>query len=143
MGFSLGAAIVLTAGAKDDSIKKIIAVSAPTCFNKIENKVWKKEAWIPTLKKCELKRWLSVRPSLINRAKTAPIDIVEKIKCPTLFIAGEKDPTVCAWHTEALFQKAVCTKKYELFKDCCHAEDLFIQDKEHFIKLCTDWLFTK
>lgn len=141
MGFSLGAALVLIAGSKFDCIDKIIAVSAPTCFSKIENKVWKKEAWIPTLQKCELKRWVSIRPSLINREKINPIDIIEKVKCPTLFLAGEKDPTVCSWHTEALYNKAKCLKKYELFENCCHAEDLFLQARERFIKICLDWLF--
>ena len=138
MGFSLGAALVLIAGSKFDCIDKIIAVSAPTCFSKIENKVWKKEAWIPTLQKCELKRWVSIRPSLINREKINPIDIIEKVKCPTLFLAGEKDPTVCSWHTEALYNKAKCPKKYELFENCCHAEDLFLQARERFIKICLD-----
>ncbi len=142
IGFSLGAAIVLIAGAKYDSlIQKIIAVSAPSCFEKIENKIWKKEAWIPTLQKFELNRWLSIRPSLIIRKKIKPIEIVESIKCPTLFLAGQKDPTVESWHTEALFKKAVCQKRYELFENCCHAEDLFIQNRKKFIEICSEWLF--
>ncbi len=143
IGFSLGAAIVLITGAKYDFIHKIIAVSAPSCFEKIENKVWKKEAWLPTLKKFELERWCSIRPALLTGKKTKPIEIVENIKCPTLFIAGEKDPTVCCWHTQTLYEKAICEKQYELFLNCSHAEDLFIQNKERFIKLCTDWLFLK
>lgn len=143
MGFSLGAALALIAGAKYDFIKKIIAVSAPVSFEKIENQVWKKEAWLPTFQKCELKRWFSIRPSIINGEKIKPIDIVDKIKCPTLFLAGEKDPTVCSWHTETLFEKAECSKKFELFQNCCHAEDLFIQDKEKFIEICSNWLFSE
>ncbi len=141
VGFSLGAAVVLIAASTNDNIKKVIAVSPPSCFEKIENQVWKKEAWIPTLKKCELKRWFSIRPSLIIGRKIKPIEIVDKIKCPTLFIAGEKDPTVCYWHTESLYNKAVCKKQYELFKNCSHAEDLFIQDREKFVRICSDWLF--
>ena len=141
VGFSLGGALVLIAGANYECVNKIIAVSAPTSFDKIENQVWKPEAWIPTLQKCELKRWFSIRPSLKICKKVKPIDIVGKVKCPTLFIAGEKDPTVCAWHTEELYKRATCSKGYELFKDCYHAEDLFIQDREKFIKICTDWLF--
>ena len=144
VGFSLGAAIVLIAGAKYlEQINKIIAVSAPSCFQKIENKMWKKEAWIPTLQKCELNRWFSIRPSLIIGEKIKPIDIVDSITCPTLFLAGEKDPTVYSWHTEALFKKAVCNKKYELFKNCCHAEDLFIQDRNKFVDICCNWLFNE
>ncbi len=143
MGFSLGAAIVLIAGAKNSNIEKIIAVSAPISFEKIENMVWKKEAWIPTLKKFEPKRWFSIRPALPIGKKIKPIEIVDSIKCPTLFIAGEKDPTVCSWHTKTLYDKAICKKRYEIFKDCCHAEDLFLQDKNKFIQLCSDWLFSK
>ena len=142
VGFSLGGAIVLIAGARYKFINKIISISPPTNFNKIENHVWKKEAWLPTLQKCELKRWISIRPSLnLTCKKINPIDIVDKITCPTLFLAGEKDPTVGNWHTEELFKKAVCKKGYELFKNGCHAEDLFIQNREKFIKLCTNWLF--
>ncbi len=142
VGFSLGGALVLIAGSKYEYIDKIIAISAPTCFEKIENKIWKKEAWLPTIQKCEPKRWLSIRPSLrICSKKIKPMDIIEYVKAPTLFIAGEKDPTVCCWHTEELYKKATCKKKYELFKNCWHAEDLFIQDKEKFTKICTDWLF--
>ena len=143
MGFSLGAAITLIAASEDESISKIIAVSAPVSFNKIENKIWKKEAWLPTFKKCELKRWLSIRPGMLYGKKIKPIDIVDNIKAPTLFIAGGKDPIVCSWHTKTLFDKATCTKNYKLFENCCHAEDLFIQDKKNFIKVCTEWLFDK
>lgn len=143
IGFSLGAAIALIAASQLEGIDKVIAVSAPVSFEKIENKMWKKEAWLTTLQKCELKRWLSIRPDIINRKKTKPIDIVEKVKCPTLFIAGENDQIVCSWHTKTLFDKAKCIKKYELFEKCYHAEDLFIQDKEKFIKICMNWLFVE
>lgn len=141
IGFSLGAAIALIAASQVEGIDKVIAISAPVSFEKIENKIWRKEAWLPTLQKFEFKRWFSIRPDLVNRRKIKPIDIVEQVKCPTLFIAGEKDPIVCYWHTKTLFDKAKCVKKYELFKSCYHAEDLFIQDKEKFIKICINWLF--
>ena len=132
MGFSLGASLSLITGAKYKEINKIIAISPATNFYKIENHFWKLEAWIPTLKKIELNRWFSIRP-----------DIVDRIECPTLFIAGEKDPTVYPWHTQELYKKAICQKKYELFKDCYHAEDLFLDRKEKFIEICLNWLFTE
>lgn len=140
MGFSLGAALVLIEASTNTQIKKVIAVSAPVCFSKIENRIWKKEAWLPTIQKCELSRWFSIRALLPFYQKINPIDIIDRIECPTLFIAGEKDPTVYNWHTETLFKKAVCQKKYELFENCCHAEDLFIQNRQKFIDLCKNWL---
>lgn len=140
MGFSLGGALVLIHGALEKDVEKIIAISAPFCFRKIQNQMWKKEAWIQTLKKFELKRFLSVRPSPIIRKKISAGDVVGKIEAPTLFIAGEFDPTVHAWHTKCLYKKAKCQKRFELFKKCYHAEDLFCQEREKFIHVCNDWL---
>lgn len=139
-GFSLGAAVSLIYAAQNDSINKVIAVSAPADFDKIENKMWKKEAWGETFKKFELDRFASIRPYPVPLKKIKPIDIIENIKAPVLFIAGEKDPTVCAWHTKALYDKAVCPKKYKEFKNGCHAEDLYLHFKEDFAALCLDWL---
>ncbi|GBF22940.1 peptidase S15 [Candidatus Gastranaerophilus sp. (ex Termes propinquus)] len=146
MGFSLGGALVLIHGAAEQNVDKIIAVSAPCDFSKIENHMWHKGAWFMTIfKKADLRQWLSIRPSLsglIAGKKVKPVDIVDKIKTPTLFVAGECDPTVHAWHTQALFDKAVCEKHFELFEKCFHAEDLFMQDKERFLKICGNWLDT-
>lgn len=143
MGFSLGAAMAVIDGAKDPRISKIIAVSPPCCFNKIENHYWKKEAWGPTFKKFELKRWISIRPSikgLLCTKKPSPIEVVANIKVPILFIAGEKDPTVYCWHTEKLYAQANEPKKLIIIKDGIHAEDLFLKDKEYFINTCKNWL---
>ncbi len=139
-GFSLGGAMVLIYASKSRFIDKVIAVSAPADFNKIENKMWKKEAWAETFKKFELNRAFSIRPYPIPLSKTKPIDIIEKIKAPTLFIAGEKDPTVYPWHTKKLYEKAVCPKKYKEYKNGYHAEDLFLYFEDDFSKLCFDWL---
>ncbi|MBQ4124203.1 alpha/beta fold hydrolase [bacterium] len=139
IGFSLGAAISIIYASKSILVDKVIAVSAPTDFELIENKMWKKEAWAETFKKFEANRFLSIRPYLIPMKKIKPIDIIEKIKVPTLFIAGEKDPTVCSWHTKKLYDKALCTKKYKSYENGCHAEDLFLHFPEDFSKLCLDW----
>lgn len=143
MGFSLGGALVLIHGALEKDVDKIIAVSAPHSFIKIENHMWKKEAWWHSFKKFEFIRWITVRPSLIIGKKIRPIDIVGQIEVPTLFIAGSKDATVRAWHTKSLYRVAKCEKRFEMFEDCCHAEDLFFQERERFINTCTDWLCQK
>lgn len=139
-GFSLGGSIALIHCAQNNDIDKVIAVSPPCDFNKIENRMWKKEAFIPTLKKFELNRWLSVRPSIIIRKKIKPIDIVKQIKIPILFIAGKKDPTVYCWHTQKLYENAECEKRFELFENGIHAEDLFLDEPERFVNLCVNWL---
>lgn len=139
-GFSLGGALALIYASENDCIDKVITVSAPCDFDKIENQMWKKEAWGETFKKFELGRFASIRPFPIPLKKIKPIDIVQKIKVPTLFVAGKKDPTVHYWHTENLYNKAACPKKYKLYENGCHAEDLFLHFEDNFSRLCLDWL---
>lgn len=139
-GFSLGGALSIIYGSKNNTIAKIIAVSAPCDFDKIENQMWKKEAWGETFKKFELSRFLSIRPSIVIRKKIKPIDVVKNITVPTLFVAGEKDPTVHPWHTKALYDKAVCEKQYKLYENGCHAEDLFLHFKDDFSSLTHNFL---
>lgn len=141
LGFSLGGALVLIHSALEKDVDKVIAVSAPHSFRKIENHMWKKEAWGAFIKKFEWKRFFSIRPNPIIQKKIPPIEVVDKVEVPTLFIAGAKDPIVYCWHTKSLFDKAICEKHYELFKDGCHAEDLFLQERDKFLGLCRKWLF--
>ena len=140
VGFSLGAAMALIYASKSRFIDKVILVSPPCDFDKIENQMWKKEAWLETFKKFELKRFFTIRPYPIPLKKVKPIDIVDKILVPTLFVAGKKDPTVHSWHTKELYNKAVCKKEYKEYKNGYHAEDLFLYFKDDFEKLCVDWL---
>ncbi len=144
LGFSLGGGLVLIHSAQENNVDKVIAVSAPADFYRIENRMWHPDAWIPTLfKKFEPKRWVSVRPEPLLRKKLKPVDIVNKIVCPVLFVAGKNDPTVFEWHTRTLFNCAVCPKHYELFENGRHAEDLFMDEKERFMTICLDWLGVK
>ena len=139
MGFSLGGMVSILYAAKN-KIDKLVVVSAPCDFNKIENKMYKKEAWLETFKKFELKRFLSIRPSIIPHKKEKPIDYIDKINIPVLFITGKKDPTVYFWHTEELYKKAKCKKELFIYEKGIHAEDLFLYDKKGFIQKCTNWL---
>ena len=143
IGFSLGGALVLIHSALEKDVDRIIAVSAPHSFIKIENHMWKKEAWSHSLRKFEFIRWITVRPSLIIGKKIRPIDIVDGVEVPTLFIAGRQDVTVRAWHSMKLYKKAKCEKRFELFEESCHAEDLFFQERERFVGVCTEWLSQK
>ncbi len=140
IGFSLGGGLVLIHSARKNDVDKVIAVSPYSVFEKIENHMWHKNAFIPTLKKFEPRRWCSIRPSIVIHKKIKPIDLVDKISVPTLFVAGCHDKTVFPHHTESLYQKAECIKKYELFENGLHAEDLFLDEKDRFVQLCTDWL---
>lgn len=139
-GFSLGGALALIHGGISQDVDKIIAISAPSSFIKIENQMWHYNAWFPTIKKFEFARWISIRPSIVPFKKIKPIDIIKNINVPTLFIAGGKDVTVKKWHTEKLFELAVCKKKYVLFENSIHAEDIFLAEEDKFMQTCLAWL---
>lgn len=141
IGFSLGALTAIEYCATYKDIAALIAVSAPVSFKNIENKVWKPEAFIPTLKKFELKRWISVRFSRWWRKKTSPVKIIQNVApTPILLIAGEKDPIISARHNEILYKKAVEPKSKALIKNGKHAEDLYLEHREEFLKTCLNWL---
>lgn len=143
IGFSLGGATAVIHTANCKNIDKLILVSAPVSFDKIENEMWKKEAFIPTLQKCELSRWVSVRPGKFWLKKISPIDVIQTISpTPILIIAGEKDPTVHPWHAKALYDKAKEPKKLIIIKDGIHAEDLYLKDPKNFVNTCTQWIKT-
>lgn len=140
IGFSLGAAISLIHVAKYNNIDSLITISAPTSFCKIENHFFKKEAFIPTFKKFELWRSLSIRPGNILLKKTNPVDIIQNIiSTPILLMTGGKDPTVYPWHSKELYNKACVKKSLLIFKDNFHAEDLYINSREKFMFTCNDW----
>lgn len=140
LGFSLGAATSLIYSSKNSNVNKIIAVSPPCDFSKIENKIWKKEAWFQSIKKFELKRFLSIRPYLLPLKKIKPIQIITQINIPILFIAGGKDPTVCAWHTQKLYEKVAKNSLYKFYPKGYHAEDLFLFFRDDFVETCLKWL---
>lgn len=141
LGFSLGAAVSVICSAKNPDVDKLIAVSVPSDFNKIENRMYSPDAWIPTLfQKFEPLRWFTIRAGNPFLHKIKPIDVVDDISAPTLFVAGDKDPTVHSWHMKALYDKAVCRKVYRLFAKTRHAEDIYHDYPQEFICMCTDWL---
>lgn len=141
IGFSLGGSTATIYTAEHKNIDKLILVSTPVSYDKVENCIWKKEAFIPTLKKFELKTWCSIRPGKFWLAKINPIDVIQDISpIPILILAGENDPTVFCWHAKSLYEKARDPKKLIIFEHGYHAEDLYIQNPNRFITTCVDWL---
>ncbi|MEI8390601.1 MAG: alpha/beta fold hydrolase [bacterium] len=140
IGFSLGAAISIIHTAKYNDIDSLVVISAPISFDKIENHFFKKEAFLPTFKKFELWRSLSIRPGNLLLKKENPVDVIHKIKsAPILFMTGGNDPTIHPWHSKELFDKAHEKKSLLVFQDNFHAEDLYVNSRERFMNSCKDW----
>lgn len=141
MGFSLGSLISIDYCAKrNNNVDKLVLVSAPTDFKKIENNVFSPNAFIPTLKKFEFKRWTSIRFSSPFKNKPVPIDLVGKISVPIFFIGGEKDPIIRIWHNHELFEHANGAKKELVIERGKHAEDIYLENEDLFVNTCIDWL---
>lgn len=141
MGFSLGSLISVDYCSKYQNVDKLILVSCPTNFKKIENNVLSPNAFVPTLKKFEFERWTSIRMGRINGEKIKPIDEISKIKIPILFIAGNKDPIIYSWHNDDLYKTAnIKNKRVFVFKNGKHAEDLYLDAPITFTDICLKFL---
>ncbi len=141
MGFSLGAAISLLETAQNPGIKTLIAVSPPYDFWKIDYQFWK-PAMIEDLKlnlgvKAKGK---GIRPGHPWEPKTAPIDIVDKIAPrPVLFLHGAEDWLINAEHSRKLYAKAKEPRKLVILPKVGHAETMYDQQPELFMKECLAW----
>jgi pimeloyl-ACP methyl ester carboxylesterase len=141
MGFSLGSAISIIHAASHKDVENVIAVSAPVSFEKIENEFYRKEAFIPSIKKFEFWRSFTIRPGNLFLPKTNPIDVVEHLEdIPILFLSGGKDRTIHAWHGTALHEKATSPSEHILFEDDFHAEDLYLSSPRRFVETCIQWI---
>jgi len=141
IGFSLGSATAIITQYKYHNADKLILVSPPVDFNRIENHVWNKNAYIPTLKKFELGTWINITPGKFWLKKIKPIDVIDKISpSPVLIIAGGKDPIIYLWHAEQLFEKAKEPKDIIIYEKSKHAEDIYIENQEKFLNDCLNWL---
>ncbi|MDD3436604.1 MAG: alpha/beta fold hydrolase [Candidatus Gastranaerophilales bacterium] len=139
IGFSLGGAISILYTAIERGIDRLIVVSAPHSFGKIKHFMWVKDFLENPFKKYEFRVCRTLRPSPIVQKKIKPIDVVDRICVPTLFIAGDLDTIIHSDDTESLFHKATCEKKFELFQNCNHGEDLIYQEKEKLVNTCVKW----
>jgi len=141
IGFSLGAATSLITASRTDQIDSLIAVSAPTHFRKINYHVWRLgffENLFYNISR-EGRIGKGVKPGRPWLKKIKPIDIVDDINIPVLYLHGKKDWLVRPKHSEKLFEKSPQNKEILLIENGTHAEYLFRSDKEGTIKIFKDW----
>ena len=142
MGFSLGAALSLIQASEDRDITTVIAVSAPTDFWKIDYRFWEPGMWEDLKLNLGYKgKGKGVWPGNPFEAKIAPIHIVDQIApCSVLFIHGSDDWLIKPWHSQDLFNKARDPKKIEIIPHAGHAEKIFDDYPDLFMRICRDWL---
>jgi len=141
IGFSLGAATSLISASRTDQIDSLIAVSTPTQFRKINYHVWRLgffENIFYNLSR-EGRIGKGVKPGRPWLKKIKPIDIVDQIKIPVLYLHGKKDWLVRPKNSEKLFEKSPQNKEILLIENGTHAEYLFRRDREGTTKIFKDW----
>jgi len=142
IGLSLGAAVSLITASYSDQMESLIVVSAPTQFDKIDFHFWKMGIMENIVYNIfqEGRIGKGVRPGKLWLKKTKPIDVVDKIKIPVLFLQGDRDWLVQPWHGVKLYNKMTSShKKLETIQNGTHAEYLFRSHPKHTVKIFSDW----
>ncbi len=142
VGFSLGAATSIITAAQDNRITSLIAVSAPSQFSKIDFHFWELNVEENILYNVIGKGRVGkgIRPGPFWVKKQKPIDAVEKITVPLLFIHGTDDWLIKPWHSEILFKKAKTSlKQLAMIPQGTHAEYLFRSKKSMILQMFRDW----
>jgi len=140
IGFSLGAATSIVTASKTDTITSLVAVSAPTEFKKIDYRFWDLNIENDILYNLfEGRKGKGVRPGPFWLKKDRPIEVVEKLEIPVLYIHGGQDWVIRPWHSRALYEKTKAKKKLKIIKGGFHAEYLMRNKSKEFIAEIESW----
>lgn len=139
IGFSLGAAIAInTASRHPGRVRSLVAVSAPSEFERIEFRWWTPRALCAGL--ASLGPGSGCRPGNLFLPKERPVERIRALsQLPVLFIHGTADPIVGLQHSRRLHEAAPGPKHLEVIPGGGHAEWLFREDPETFSRLVLSW----
>ena len=142
IAFSMGASISINVLANDKRVNSLISVSAPSDMSRIDYHVWALD-WkgdvIYTFLNPRGWRGKGVRPGPFWLAKERPINNVNKITIPIMFIHGSRDWVIRPWHSKALYQKTGGIKKIISIKNGSHAEYLMRDYPDQFVAEVKKW----
>lgn len=141
IGFSLGAATSVIAESRENYVDSLILVSAPSDFRKIDFQFWRM-GFFENLSYNffgDGRKGKGVRPGWPWCEKIRPIDVIDQINIPKLFVHGADDWLIRPWHTEKLYAKAVGQKQLLLIPGGSHAEYLYRNEKDETIHIYKNW----
>jgi len=141
IGFSFGAAVTIQVLAqRREAAASFIAISAPYDCGKIEYHFWHLDLENDIFYNLGQGRiGKGVRPGAFWLAKKRPIDLVDKLSCPVLYIHGEKDWVTGYGHSQKLFEKTQSKRKIVIIKNGLHAEYLLRKEPQETVGLIRDW----
>ena len=140
LGFSMGAAIAINTLARSrGKVQSLAAVSGPASFEQVEFKWWTPEAMRTGLD--GLEPGAGCRPGSVWLKKERPLDHVARLSpMPVLFVHGTRDAIVGVEHSRRLYAAASEPKRLEIIEGGSHAEALFRDDPEGFMRVVSEWL---
>jgi pimeloyl-ACP methyl ester carboxylesterase len=139
LGFSLGAAITINTVSRNRAgIRSLMLVSAPSAFEDIEFKWWTPEAIRGGWQGFEA--GVGCRPGNPLIEKERPIDRVAALAgLPVYFVHGTRDKIVGVEHSRRLFAAACEPKEFTIVPGGSHAQTLFSDCPERFLRLVILW----
>jgi len=140
VGFSFGAAIGINVLAGTDRVSSMVSVSAPSECGKIDYRFWNLDLDNDIVYNLgEGRTGKGVRPGPFWLKKIKPLDSAGKLRCPVLYIHGDKDWVIGHEHSRRLYEATTSKKKIEIIKNGPHAEYLMRKDAGQLVKLIKQW----
>ncbi len=140
IGFSLGAATSIITLARKHKADSLIAVSAPTEFEKIDYEFWNLDIENDIMYNLgEGRKGKGVRPGPFWLKKDKPIHVVKDLKIPVLYIHGDADWVIRPWHSQMLYKNTISKKRITIISGGSHAEYLMRFHKREFVEAIRQW----
>ena len=144
LAFSFGGSISINVlSEKNYNIDSFICVSVPSDPSRVDYKWWNLD-WENDIHYSMLtkngRKGKGVRLGPFWLKKQKPINNIQALKMPVLYIHGSKDWVIDKWHSDALYSKTTVRKELFLINNGLHAEYLLRKNKNEFIKKINTWL---
>lgn len=140
IGFSLGGSTSIAVCTESNIVNSLVVVSSPSQFDKLDYRFWElslENDIVGNFGKGGTGK--GVRPGPFWLDKPKPIDLVDKITCPILYIHGTKDWVIDQDHSKKLYRRTKSRKEIKIFKNGPHAEYLLKTNPKEFIAIVKKW----
>ena len=141
LAFSLGAVAAINVASRRDDISRMVLISAPAHFNKINFNFWEPGMFADLKDNIECK-WegKGARSGWMFGPKPDPVEDIRKVKNTViLFIHGDSDWVIKHRQSSRLYNAAVTKKDIVVIKNGYHAERLIQQYPDVMKGLILGW----
>jgi len=139
LAFSLSGLATINSLAKRKAKKvvSLVLVSVPSDFSQIEFRFFSPSAIKLGLRSLDWNLGALLGFPFFKKEK--PLENIQRIEFPILFLQGDSDPIIDKTHTFKLAQAHPGKQKVYIFRRGSHAEDLYRSYPEEFLEQVIDW----